>query len=127
MCHQTVSLIARHLEANGIATVIAGCARDIVSGAGVPRYLWSDFPLGHSAGKPHDAVSQTNVVRRALQLLRVASGPVFAANPERWSDDPAWQRDFMRVEGLAADEIGKLRRSFDRDKDTARQRRTDSA
>ena len=30
MCHQTVSLVARHLEANGIPTVIVGCAKDIV-------------------------------------------------------------------------------------------------
>ena len=29
MCHQTVSLAARHLEANGIPTVIMGCAKDI--------------------------------------------------------------------------------------------------
>src|SRR4051812_32897543 len=30
VCHQTMSLAARHLEANGIATVIMGCAKDIV-------------------------------------------------------------------------------------------------
>ena len=48
-----MSLIARHLEAHGIPTVIMGCARDIVEQAGVPRYLWSDFPLGNSAGKPN--------------------------------------------------------------------------
>ena len=30
MCHQTVSLIARFLEENGIPTVVMGCAKDIV-------------------------------------------------------------------------------------------------
>ena len=54
VCHQTVSLVARHLEAHGIATVVMGCAKDIVEHAGVPRFLFSDFPLGNSAGKPHD-------------------------------------------------------------------------
>jgi len=49
-----VSLIARHLEANGIPTVIVGCAKDIVEQAGVPRFLWSDFPLGNSCGRPGD-------------------------------------------------------------------------
>ena len=54
VCHQTVSLVARHLEANGIPTVVMGCAKDIVEHAAVPRFLFSDFPLGNSAGKPHD-------------------------------------------------------------------------
>ena len=48
------SLVARHLEANGIPTVVMGCAKDIVEHAAVPRFLFSDFPLGNSAGKPHD-------------------------------------------------------------------------
>ncbi len=44
VCHQTCSLVARHLEANGIATVVMGCAKDIVEHAAVPRFLFSDFP-----------------------------------------------------------------------------------
>ena len=43
VCHQTCSLVARHLEANGIATVVMGCAKDIVEHAAVPRFLFSDF------------------------------------------------------------------------------------
>src|SRR5206468_12712168 len=54
VCHQTIGMVARHLEANGIATVVMGCAKDIVEHAAVPRFLFSDFPLGNSAGKPHD-------------------------------------------------------------------------
>src|SRR5207248_2345336 len=45
VCHQTVSLVARHLEAGGISTVVMGCAKDIVEHAAVPRFLFSDFPL----------------------------------------------------------------------------------
>jgi D-proline reductase (dithiol) PrdB len=30
VCHQTVSLAARHLEAHGVATIVMGCAKDIV-------------------------------------------------------------------------------------------------
>ena len=58
VCHQTCSLVARHLEANGIPTVVMGCAKDIVEHAAVPRFLFSDFPLGNSAGRPHDVASQ---------------------------------------------------------------------
>src|SRR5215470_7177117 len=33
VCHQTAALVARHLEANGISTVVTGCAKDIVEHA----------------------------------------------------------------------------------------------
>ena len=74
VCHQTISLIARHLEANGISTVVMGCAKDIVEHAAVPRFLFSDFPLGNSAGKPHDSESQAFTLELALELLEHASG-----------------------------------------------------
>ena len=79
-----MSLIARHLEANGIATVVMGCARDIVVAAGAPRFYWSDFPLGHSAGKPHDAQSQRDTLRGALWLFdRAAVAGEVSENPQR--------------------------------------------
>ena len=66
VCHQTISLVARHLEANGISTVVMGCAKDIVEHAAVPRFLFSDFPLGNSAGQPHDPKSQAFTLELAL-------------------------------------------------------------
>ncbi len=66
VCHQTCSLVARHLEAFGIPTVVMGCAKDIVEHAQVPRFLFSDFPLGNSAGKPHDVASQDRTLELAL-------------------------------------------------------------
>ena len=67
-------LVARHLEANGIPTVVMGCAKDIVEHAAVPRFLFSDFPLGNSAGKPHDVESQAQTLELALRLLERAPG-----------------------------------------------------
>jgi len=46
VCHQTLGLVARALEERAIATVVMGCAKDIVEYVGVPRLLFSDFPLG---------------------------------------------------------------------------------
>ena len=66
VCHQTSTLVARHLEANGIPTVVMGCAKDIVEHAAAPRFLFSDFPLGNSAGKPHDVASQDQTLELAL-------------------------------------------------------------
>ena len=74
VCHQTSALVARHLEANGIPTVVMGCAKDIVEHAAVPRFLFSDFPLGNSAGKPHDVASQAQTLELALRLLETAFG-----------------------------------------------------
>ena len=74
VCHQTVSLAARALESSGIATVIMGSAKDIVEHVGVPRFLFTDFPLGNSAGRPHDAESQAFTLELALKLLEVRAG-----------------------------------------------------
>jgi glycine/betaine/sarcosine/D-proline reductase family selenoprotein B len=75
VCHQTSTLTARYLESNGIPTVVMGCAKDIVEHAAAPRFLFSDFPLGNSAGKPHDAASQEQTLEYALRVLETAAGP----------------------------------------------------
>ena len=86
VCHQTCSLVARHLEANGIPTVVMGCAKDIVEHAAVPRFLFSDFPLGNSAGKPHDIASQEQTLELALRVLEAAPGPhTTMQSPLRWA------------------------------------------
>jgi hypothetical protein len=88
VCHQTLSLAARYLEANGIATVIMGCAKDIVEYVGVPRFLFSDFPLGNSAGRPRDPVSQSFTLELALRVLEAApAARTTVQSPLRWSDD----------------------------------------
>ena len=75
MCHQTVSLAARHLEENGIPTVVMGCAKDIVEYVGVPRFLFSDFPLGNPTGLPRDVESQDLTLELALRVLESAPMP----------------------------------------------------
>jgi len=87
-----VSLAARHLEAQGIPTVVFGCARDIVEHCGVPRFVFSDFPLGNPTGKPFDPAMQREVVGLGLDLLATASAPgTTAVNPHAWSADESWK------------------------------------
>ena len=50
------------------STVIMGCAKDIVEYVGVPRFLFSDFPLGNAAGRPRDRVSQAFTLDLALDF-----------------------------------------------------------
>ncbi len=91
MCHQTVSLIARHLEANGIPTVVLGSAYDILRAGQPPRACFVDYPLGHSAGKPFDKADQLNIVRASLDVLINATIPgELQTLPNRWPDD-AWR------------------------------------
>jgi D-proline reductase (dithiol) PrdB len=121
VCHQSVSLVARHLEAHGIATVVMGCAKDIVEHVAVPRFLFSDFPLGNSAGKPHDTASQAFTLERALRVLEHAPGPqTTVQSPLRWSEDPAWKRDYSNPNLLSPEELARRRAEFDAQKVAAR-------
>jgi D-proline reductase (dithiol) PrdB len=128
VCHQTISLVARHLEANGISTVVMGCAKDIVEHAAVPRFLFSDFPLGNSAGKPHDPGSQAFTLQLALSLLEAAPAPqTTVQSPLRWSADASWKRDYNNVALLSAEELARRRREFDAQKEIARGLRESAA
>ncbi len=121
MCHQTVSLAARHLEANGIPTVIMGCAKDIVEYCGVPRFLFSDFPLGNPAGRPNDGESQALTSELALRVLESALAPrTTVQSPLRWSADPAWKLDFSNIAQMSPEEIARRRAEFDRQKEIAK-------
>ncbi|HEY7688366.1 MAG TPA: hypothetical protein VH835_06720 [Dongiaceae bacterium] len=120
ICHQTVSLAARALEAGGIATVIMGCAKDIVEYVGVPRFLFSDFPLGNGAGRPKDRESQRFTLGLALRLLAGApAARTTVQSPLRWSDSPAWKLDYCNIARLSPEEIARRRADFDRQKAVA--------
>lgn len=94
-----MSLVARHLEAHGIATVIFGSARDVVEHCGVPRFVFTDFPLGNPCGKPDDAAMQRAIVGIGLDLLESAHLPrTTVQTPFVWSEDHSWRDRFMRIE-----------------------------
>jgi hypothetical protein len=121
VCHQTVSLAARHLEENGIATIIMGCAKDIVEYCGVPRFLFSDFPLGNAAGRPRDPGSQAFTLELALLLLESApAARTTVQSPLRWSADPSWKLDYSNIDRLSPEEVQRRREEFDRQKEIAR-------
>jgi D-proline reductase (dithiol) PrdB len=87
-----VSLAARHLEAHGIPTVVFGCARDIVEHCGVPRFVFSDFPLGNPTGRPYDIDMQRGVLSLGLDLLVSGMTPgTTVVTPYEWSADHSWK------------------------------------
>jgi len=93
-----VSLVARHLEENGVPTVLMGSARDIVEECGVARFVFTDFPLGNPCGKPWDTEMQRLIVGTALDLLEKSwMARTTVQTPFRWGNDE-WRLAFMRVD-----------------------------
>jgi D-proline reductase (dithiol) PrdB len=93
-----VSLVARHLEENGLPAVVMGSARDIVEECGVARFVFTDFPLGNPCGKPWDVKMQRAIVGTALDLLERAWMPrTTVQTPFVWGGDE-WRETFMRVD-----------------------------
>ena len=93
MCHQTVCLVARHLEAHGIPTLVLGSAFDIMIAGRPPRAAFLDYPLGHSAGKPFDAADQDSVLAGALAGFATLSAPgAMLTLPNQWGTDD-WREE----------------------------------
>jgi len=127
ICHQSQSLLARYLEANGIATVVMGAAKDIVEYCGVPRFLFSDFPLGNAAAKPNDPSSRTLNFELALGLLESATAArTTVQSPLIWSTDPSWKLDYSNLEKLSPAELARLSEEAERARITARELRMKS-
>ena len=110
-----MSLVARTLEENGIPTVVIGSARDIVEECGVPRFLFSDFPLGNPCGKPGDSTMQREIIGYALDLLETARLPrTTVQTPFVWDEDASWKERYARVDAQASErlrKVGEVRRS----------------
>ncbi len=124
VCHQTVSLVARYLERNGIPTVVMAAAKDIVEWVGVPRFLFSDFPLGNSCGKPHEPETQRFTLDLALKVLESAVGPrTTVQSPLRWNEDGDWKNDYNNLARMPAEEVARRRAEFDKIKQVALQQR----
>jgi D-proline reductase (dithiol) PrdB len=103
-------LVARHLEANGIPTVIIGSALDVVEYCGVPRFLFTDFPLGNPCGHPWDREMQEAIVRQAIGLLATAKRPRTTVKaPFSWkASDPRWRARYGRVDAAERERLVAL-------------------
>lgn len=109
-----MSLVARHLEANGIATIIFGSAMDIVERCGVPRYLHSDLPLGNPCGAPYDRAMQKEIMAQGLNLLSTSVAPEsILRSVAKWPGSPDWRDDYSKVDDSNREELrikGETRR-----------------
>jgi hypothetical protein len=103
-----------------------GCAKDIVEYVGVPRLLFSDFPLGNATGRPKDPGSQAVTLELALAVLeRAPAARTTVQSPLVWSSNPDWKLDYQNAARLSAEEIAQRRADFDRQKAVAKALRED--
>src|SRR5436309_15582418 len=101
-----------------------GCAKDIVEHCGVPRFLFSDFPLGNSAGRPFDVESQRQTLELALRVLESApAARTTVQSPLRWDADASWKRDYNDLSKLTPEKLAERRKEFHVVKSLARARR----
>ena len=75
-------MLARALEAGGIATTSISLVREHTETIKPPRALFVPFPFGLALGPPGDAALQHRVLAAALALLTAAAGPVLQDFPE---------------------------------------------
>ena len=75
-------MLARALEAQGIATTSISLVREHTEKVKPPRALFVPFPFGHALGRPNDSELQHRVLRAALDLLSAPAGPVLVDFPD---------------------------------------------
>ena len=87
ICHQSVGLIQRSIEARGIPTVSVTVARDVTEKIKAPRAIFLQWPMGHHFGVPFHRDLQKRVLVEALDLLETAqlSGTIRDI-PIKWAD-----------------------------------------
>lgn len=113
-----MGLVARYLEENGMPTLILGSARDIIDHCGVPRFLFTDFPLGNPCGRPWDREMQREIVAMGLDLLESADAPrSVAQTPFRWAEgdaDRIWRQGYLHLDPAKREQLreaGERRRA----------------
>lgn len=86
-----MGLIAREIEASGIPTVCLTSAWTITASANPARAVYTDFPLGHTSGRPNDPVGQLEIARAAVEAIHGITAPgTILPVPQQWPD-PTWR------------------------------------
>ena len=87
-------------------TVIVGSALDIVEHCGVPRFVFTDLPLGNPCGPPYRRDIQRAVVRQAIGLLEDVDRPRVTVRAAVEFDDADGRLRYGRVDSK---EVERLR------------------
>jgi hypothetical protein len=75
LCHQSVALAARALEAAGVATIMLAVARDVVESVRPPRAVYYNGEFGSVSGRPQWPEHQRRILDETLRLLESLDQP----------------------------------------------------
>lgn len=85
MCNQTVGLIQREIENQGISTIGISIVREISEKVKPPRTYFLKYPFGHALGEPFNRKQQIAILKDCLEILESAQNPgVIVDSPYRW-------------------------------------------
>lgn len=97
MCHQSIGLIARAIEAAGTPTLSMTSAWSITDVVHPPRAAFVDYPLGHTTGRAHDPATQRTIVAAALHAFETITEPGTIVDLGlSWGSDD-WRADPLRT------------------------------
>ena len=85
MCNQTVGLVQREIEHQGISTVGISLLRRISETVKPPRTYFIRYPFGHAMGEPFNRKQQMSIFKDCMGLLKSAQKPgIIVDSPYRW-------------------------------------------
>ena len=100
-----MGLIAREIERRGIPTLCLSSAYSITQSVAPPRAVFLDFPLGHTAGRPHALTEQVEILESALTYFEQSVTPgEIQALPFYWAENDDWKASVMQVPTSAAEQ-----------------------
>jgi D-proline reductase (dithiol) PrdB len=86
ICHHSLAIIQRPLEAAGLATISLTSEADLMKLVKVPRAMIVDFPPGCPVGEPTDRDKQLKVIKEALEYLTTMKQPgTVWRSPFKWT------------------------------------------
>jgi hypothetical protein len=85
LCNQTVGLVQRAIEAEGIPTVGISILKEVTEKVRPPRTVFLRYPFGHPLGEAFNARQQRAILLDALRALETVAEPGTIVEPGyRW-------------------------------------------
>jgi D-proline reductase (dithiol) PrdB len=75
LCHQSIGIVARVIEASGIPTMTLAVRKDVVESVRPPRVALHNGELGMVAGKPNWPEHQRRILDESLRLIEPMDQP----------------------------------------------------
>jgi D-proline reductase (dithiol) PrdB len=75
LCHQSIGLVARAIEASGVPTMTLAVIKEVMESVRPPRVALYDGELGSVSGKPNFPEHQRRVLDESLRLIEPMDQP----------------------------------------------------